>query len=347
MIKLSANISLLSNSGDLENLYPANTLRNNISISDANLLLNKKVESGNPFLLGSSKLGDGATYSDNVDYYIVRKTVPTGANVLIQLTAPPMNNVSIMFGKTHPSSIIVDGTYYYDNNQIFLFSLGQVEDNIHLIEIPNWDFNSSPLEIRGIFVQGEIEINSRNLQSLSRKIYDRSDLSNFSFGIISNGGSLQFSDFNGEIADFAVHNLLVEDLDIVINISNTLTKKTQQIAKFKTEKWTYDNDNRSVFVSLKDDLEEWQNIQLFPMRLKDKMDAYQMYEYIKSRTPEKWVFEELDDITKNVLTNKTIKYPHLEQSNLWSQWNKLCELCGLHIYKNSDAKVVIRSEFGV
>jgi hypothetical protein len=347
MIKLSANISLVSNSGDLENFYPANTLRNNISISDANLLLNKKVESGNPFLLGSSKLGDGATYADNVDYYIIRNVVPAGANVRILLTAPPMNNVSIMFGKTHPSSIIVDGTYYDDNNQIFLFSLGQVEDNIHLIEIPNWDFNLSPLEIRGIFVQGEIEINSRNLQSLSRKIYDRSDLSNFSFGIISNGGSLQFSDFNGEIADFAVHNLLVEDLDVVINISNSLTKKTQQIAKFKTEKWTYDNDNRSVSVSLKDDLEEWQSIQTFPLRLQDSMTAYQMYEYLKSITPIKWEFEVLDSVTESVLRGITISYPYLEQANLWAQWTKLCEVCGLHIYQNSNNKVVIRSEFGV
>jgi hypothetical protein len=347
MIKLSANISLVTNSGSLENLYAANTVPNNISANETNLLLNKKIESGNPFLFGSSKLGEGATYSDGVDYYIARAVVPQKSDIRIILTAPDMNNVSLMFGKVHPTSVIVDGVEYNDNDNIFLFSLREVENNEHLILIPNWDFSLSPFELRGVYVQNNIEINSRNMQSLSRAIYDRSDLSSFSFGVLSNGGSLQFSDFNGEIADYAEQNLLVEDLDVVINLSNTLTKKSQQIAKLKTDEWTYDNDNRSVSVSLKDDLEEWQNIQVFPMRLKDSMNAYNMCEYIKSLTPEKWVFEDMDDTTKNVLTNMTIKYPYLEQSNLWSQWNKLCELCGLHIYKNADAKVVIRSEFGV
>jgi hypothetical protein len=67
------------------------------------------------------------------------------------------------------------------------------------------------------------------------------------------------------------------------------------------------------------------------------------------RTPEKYQmlsFEQLDEKTQNILENTTIDYPLLENGTLWEQWQKLCEVCGLYIYKNNEGKTVCTYTYG-
>ena len=46
-----------------------------------------------------------------------------------------------------------------------------------------------------------------------------------------------------------------------IKLKNTLVDgATETIGLFETDQWNYENDSKSVSVSLKDDLEEWQDI---------------------------------------------------------------------------------------
>ena len=68
---------------------------------------------------------------------------------------------------------------------------------------------------------------------------------------------------------------------------------------------------------------------------------YSVYEYLLSKTPKKWVFD-LDEETKTFLQGITCAYTYLESGNLWSQWDKLCQIAMLHIYKNNENKVVVR-----
>lgn len=210
------------------------------------------------------------------------------------------------------------------------------------IEIDNWNTPNYPLVITGIYAGLSINIDRKNLISISRSIFDRSDLKLPSYGIISNTGNIEFNDFDGEVRDYAEQLLLESGLKCEIKLNNTLTNgATQTIGLFKTDEWDYDNDNRVVSVSLKDDLEEWQDILLEEYPLQNTMNMYEIYQYLVSKTPSKWNFV-IDSFTRNRLESIICSYPYLEENNLWAQWQKLCEVCALYIYKNNLGEVVIK-----
>lgn len=192
----------------------------------------------------------------------------------------------------------------------------------------------------------EIVIDNRNMISLDRTIMDRSDINKPSWGIIANSGNIEFNDLDDKIKDYIEQQLLKSDLSVYLEIRNTLVEnKVEQVGEFATDKWTYDNNNRVVGVSLKDDLLQWQNILTDGMQLQNQMTMLQIYNYLKSITPTMWTFEPLDTQTLAMLTKTVCAYPYLESGSLWSQWNKLCEVCGLYIYKNNDNNIVVSYEF--
>lgn len=187
----------------------------------------------------------------------------------------------------------------------------------------------------------------RNLLSLEGEIIDRGDIQLPSWGIISNGGSLSFKDKNFRFYNYANAGILKEGIKVELFLNNTLSKSKNQVGTYYTSKWEYDNDNNSVSVSLKDDLEEWQDINVYgidydPRNPESKtMDFF--YNYLHGKTPEKYnmlSFGELDDKTSTILKLTTIKYPLMGSGNLWEQWVKLCECCALYIYKNKNARTV-------
>ena len=190
----------------------------------------------------------------------------------------------------------------------------------------------------------EILINRNNLTSFEGSIFDRSDIKMPYFGIISNGGTIVFRDKNGEVMSYAEQGLLNNGLSVTVKIENTIGHQNQTIATCKTRKWNYDTATRQVTVRFQDELEEWQTVQVEGFGLQDEMTAYEMYTYLKGKTPEKFVFAPLDSSLNGLQTqlkNFTIKNTYLQSGNLWAQWNKLCVLCGLKIFQNGEGKIVV------
>ena len=177
-----------------------------------------------------------------------------------------------------------------------------------------------------------IPLNNKRIISISANIFDRSDITRPSYGIISNTGGLEFNDFDSEFLNYANQRLLTSDLPVSIFLNNTLYKTTrQQIGKFQTRSWNYDNNNKRVSVSLKDDLEEWQDISINGISYNpiynetNSMSYY--YRILHSKTPVKYqmlTFAELDDKTKLILNDTTIQYEILKDGSLWEQWRKIC-----------------------
>ena len=205
----------------------------------------------------------------------------------------------------------------------------------------------------------QIPINYNNLISLNCNINYRGDNKLPSYGIISNVGELEFNDFNGEVLKYAEQLLLTSGSKVVIMLMNTESNYNQIVGSFETRDWDYDNNNRRVSVSLKDDLEEWQDIQVegfgydprepFKIISNGKMSNIYRWLQHKKRTPEKYqmlTFEQLDEKTRNILENTIIQYPLLESANLWEQWTKLCQVCGLYIYKNNEGNTVCTYTYG-
>lgn len=366
MITLTAKINLLGGERDNGEIWVADEnvefRKNNISAT-VNDITGTKKRGSNPFILGSSKLGSGATFSNGVDYFISRHLSDDNGNfeqnrILLYDDSESIKTLTFSFdtvNNRHPKSIMIDGIEYKDDDSTFTITNLQPASQ-HFIEITNWNTPNSPLVITGIYVEVSIDLDYRNLISLESTIYDRSDMKLPSFGIISNTGNIEFNDINGEVRDYAEQLLLEKGLKCVIKLNNTLVDgASETVGVLETDQWNYEADNRVVSVSLKDDLEEWQDINVpaieyDPRKLESKPFKW-LYEHLheittKDQHYEMLSFDELDSDTKAVLEKTYTQYPLLESGSLWRQWTKLCEVCQLHIYKNNMGIVVCRYNGG-
>ena len=201
-----------------------------------------------------------------------------------------------------------------------------------------------------------IEVDRRNMLGVDCSIFDRSDLKLPSFGIISNKGNIEFNDYDGRVLRYAESLQLVAGQKCEIWLNNTLVEgASERIALLETDQWDYDNDSMTVSVSIKDDLEEWQEINdtgisYDPSSISGKPFSW-LYEYLWGATMavgnyDLLQIDQLDAETQNVLKNNYMKYPLLESGSLWKQWTKLCQSCQLHIYKDRNGKIVCRYNGG-
>jgi hypothetical protein len=292
MITLTAKINLLSGNNKSLGLGSDNLSGNNIS-TDLGSVIGVKNNGRNPFIIGASKLGDGSTFSNGVDYFIGDQ--PSNENgyfsnpysIIINDKNATLTSLTIEFDSTngrHPNNIRIDGKEYIDDDPIFTVT-GLTTNTTHTIYIDNWNSPLYPLVITGIYTEVLIEIDRRNLISLESSIFDRSDLKLPSFGIISNKGNIEFNDLDGEVRDYAEQLILQSGLSCEIRLNNTLVDGASQvIAKMETDQWDYDNDNRVVSVSIKDDLEEWQDINVYEISYDPRV--------LESK-PFSWLYEHL------------------------------------------------------
>lgn len=193
----------------------------------------------------------------------------------------------------------------------------------------------------------EIAIDKRNILSLEADVIDRSDISLPSWGIISNRGSLTFADYDETVRGYADDLRLSDNAKAVVYLTNTITQSIKEIKNYLTSNWDYDSNNRTVSVSLKDDLEEWQDIAVkgFDYDPRDTISKNLrfFYEYLHSKTPYQYnflVFNDLDSKTQEILESTYIKYHLLKDASLWQQWNKLCIVSQAHIFKNDNGNTV-------
>lgn len=194
-----------------------------------------------------------------------------------------------------------------------------------------------------------IDIDKRNVHAIEDIIIDRGNISLPSYGVISNGGKIDFIDFDGKVKEYADNNRLVAGLNAEIFLTDTITKANVKFANYITKAWDYDSISKEVGVTLTDGLEKWQDIQVNGFRLSNEMTGLGIYNYLKEKSLESisfpCEFEELDDTSYSILENYIIVYPFLEKANLWAQWNKLCSACGLYLYKNREGNVTLKYDF--
>jgi hypothetical protein len=190
------------------------------------------------------------------------------------------------------------------------------------------------------------EVNKRNILYLDSEIVDRSDIAMPSVGIISNRGSLRFMDFDGKIDRLIATEGLSENYKCELFLTDTLSKAETSMGEFYATDWQYDSNSKEVSVTLVDDLVEWQEIEINGFDLGSETIAYMLYDaLVQYYVPSKWSFKNLDTKTYQILNDYKIEYPYLKKGNLWSYFNKICEACGLHIFKNRENKVVVSYDF--
>ena len=362
MLRITAKINIGKNGGELNTVSSS---QSGINVSSTlNEVIGKHEQIQRPFILGRSRLGGGDCFTKKANFYIGRIASDNNgnfsSNYVIEVSGSDITLLTIIFNKQKnefPRSILVDGKAFYDDDPTWTIPLDG--GDTHTITISNWNKSGSPLVISSLYTNLSIDLDDTNLLDFERTIMDRSDVSNPTFGIISNTGRLSFIDKDGEVKDYITQQLISSQNVISAYLENTETGAREQIAYFNTESWSYNNSQSLVDVQLKDDLEEWQDINVpaveyTPMVTQSKTAEW-FYRYLQEErivngkkvriTPEKYKmlsFEELDSATKSVLSGTTIQYPLLESASLWAQWTKLCQLCFLHIYKRNDGVTVCK-----
>lgn len=360
MITIKARINLSENGGSINSLT-SNAVGNNIS-SDIDTVLGKKsVNVKNPFILGVSKLGSGATYYSKTLPYFMGKQISNSNGEFatpytFTINGSNITQFIITFDTTHnayPKSITVDGKTIVDDDAQWEIVVNSA--NSHTITIGNWNKPNSPLIITSIYADVNIEIARNNLISFESDILDRSNIQQPTYGIISNSANIVFNDLNEQVLDLITKKLLHSGVPVTAYIDNDISNQQEQICAMYIQSLSYDSDNRQVNVSLKDKLEEWQKINVSAIYIDltdvEKQNAKYYYNQLYNHTTELssvniLSFDELDSDTQSILTTTNIEYPILDQDTLWNEWTKLCELCLLHIYVNNEGRAVVKYNGG-
>ena len=192
----------------------------------------------------------------------------------------------------------------------------------------------------------EINIDQNNILSIDGSISARGDTKLPSYGIISNSGNLSFRDTNFKVLEYSQQQRLVEGLKTEIFVKNTLNQKTEKIGEYETKTWDYNNENFIVNVFFGDNITNWQNIQIEGINYNVRLVRHpfenmaELYVWLREKTQNfnynVIAYEDLDNQTKNILENTVINYPLLNEDNLWRQWTKICEVCGLYMYNGEN-----------
>ena len=348
MITIKATINILGGDNESIRVEELENVRNTAKLSE---VIGSTAKGGNPLLLGVTPLGTHPTLNSSVPFFIYDNDFHSQ---YINLTfSNPVDNLSIKFdtyNNMYPQNIEIrvvetGETFYYSNDDpYFTVKFPNLVSGDVQVYLDNWNSNY-PIRIESISVGMQINIDKRNMLSYNGIIQKKADEKMPSWGIVSTTGNLSFNDTNGEIGDYADENILIKDLNVEVDLVNTLTKKAEKIGVFKTDTWDYDNNSREVSVSLKDDLTEWQDIFVegfsYDPRKQESITAKEIYDYLVGKTPAKYnmmSYDELDTATKNILNNTKIPYKLLYDGTLWEQWTKLCEICACHIFKTGNGK---------
>lgn len=180
-------------------------------------------------------------------------------------------------------------------------------------------------------------IDKRNILSLETEIRDRADIDKPSFGLISNGGQISFSDNNSKFLKYVENGILKNGERIAFFLSNTVSKTTEQVGEYFVTSFDYDKDNKTVSVHFDDDLIYTQEevVQSKPYISEETAENLIIYANSNSSTLS---YEESEE-TKEKLSKTTIKYPTLKDMSVWSLTNSICCICGFSGYKNKKGKM--------
>lgn len=278
---------------------------------------------------------------------------------------PPIFEEVTLYGTTQQNlTVVYEGITYYATPPVtkeFLHNISSYEivSNFNPYNIIKIDGNkiiwnglattpSNPIQItlKIIFSNGTLKIDRSNMLSFDIPIVDRSDINNASFGIYSNSGKIEFSDYNGIVPLLNPQNRY----NVKVWLVNTLTKNKTMVCDTLTKEWNYDNDSKVASVSIYDGLEDWQDIHFsgIPYNFNEPTSKSCRFFYEELQKFSVGLgymvvpFDDLDAQTQKILGETLIPYPFLNASTLWQAWTKLCVVCQLHLFKDFEGNILCK-----
>lgn len=189
-------------------------------------------------------------------------------------------------------------------------------------------------------------VKHHNLVSLEITRKERKDLALPCWGIISNGGNIEFIDYDGTIKSRILSGIIHKEtiVETFLLENSTITKSI--VSKMYAKEWQYDEQTKKVYVTLSDNLEKLQdiNIDLVKTPMVDDMLASTLYNTLRDATIQNGFnvmeFANLDATTKSHLENYAFPNFFIDNMTLWGAWKNFCEALQLYMYQDKNGEVV-------
>ncbi|MEG2687559.1 MAG: hypothetical protein RSA24_00165 [Clostridia bacterium] len=304
---------------------------NNISDSTA---LQGFYGGAKPFVLGASKLGGGDTYWSKTSKYggwIDSKltSINGEANATITINGTDIDNFVLRFDQVAgqwATELKVDNVLYVNDDPQFVW-LG-AKANSHTIQIMKWNLPLYPVRITSVTVGLTMEFDRSNLKKIVRGSQIVAENDKPTYGVISQYGSVEIYDNDGEMLDLDELGTLKSNQNIEVTLNDKI------IGQFSSDKWSVDNGIAKV--ELTDKLINWQDKLINRYAVKENETAETIFNYLNGLSGNEVNISVAD---KNYLATIKIKYSYLESSTLAVAWNKLCEISQMNIYQKENGEI--------
>lgn len=325
---------------------------NNISANMSNIINVSNVVR-NPFIIGKSKLGNGATFSGGERYFVAKQySTDTILNFDVY-TEKSSTGIIIAFdtrNNKYPDSFTVNGTTITPQSSIVVCIVGTqtVTENgetkyKYSFSVSSQFSDGTPMVISGIYFRIKFELNKNRLYDIDITQNSRTTYNKPKFGLNSNSGTIKINDYDERLLEYIRLNQIRKGSSIDVFIVSGQKSSPEKVARMYVTSIDYDNNNYNVTLGIGDNLVIFQQIIINEIMMSDtQKTALDLYNILKNYAVG-FNFSPTESAI-SVLTNTVIKYPVLSAGKLWNAFYKLCNLCGLYMYIGANNDVVIDTQ---
>ncbi|MEG1791958.1 MAG: hypothetical protein RR245_06890, partial [Clostridia bacterium] len=202
--------------------------------------------------------------------------------------------------------------------------------NSHTIQITKWNLPLYPVRITSISVGLTMEFDRSNLKEIVRGSQVVAENDKPTYGVISQYGSVEIYDNNGEILDLDEIGVLKSNQNIEITLNDKL------IGQFSSDKWSINNNIAKL--ELTDVLMKWKEIPFDGYPMRSPGTALDLFNYLNKLSGN---IVNLGSGVEMELKFLDIKYNYLYPSSLAAAFNKLCAIFQTNIYLKDNGTVVM------
>ena len=354
---------------------------NNISLNTtkemSDTLPYNDTSSRNPFIIGSSKLNGGATFSKKEQFLIGKglsvynsengnyefndggivititfdvEDTFVGSSIKVRPTIvfdsvnnaypPTIGRVILWGGPGSDVEYSVSSFIYTFPEDIEVGMEGSHKGELKL-RISSWRKENLPMRIEAIYLSRAIKITKSSLKSFERNLMSASSQNEISYGIVYNSASIELFDIDGRLKSYIEQGLISGTFPIKVYLVDTLTGKSQRVLKYYATDFNYNNDDFLFSVSMSDKLDELQNYDLTYSNISAGTSLHNTLETFLSSTPYAYnhIYENgADTFLKAISSSKDYVY----EGTAWDMINQLLLSANMVGFINEDGMLVIR-----
>lgn len=359
MIKLFAEIELLSGNNNKYNtaICNINGIENSAEISE---ILGKSVSAVNPFIIGEDfynrtleqklQYFHGSIYSNDYGLFEKSYEIEFTTNDFIDTFFISFDTYNRAYPKQIELHAEVDGVMTFignfkDDDVQWEFKLAKSTKRVKF-KVYEWSMPNKPFVVTGIYSDLKLTLDYTKITDISCGIVTQAEFVKPSYGIVSNSGTISFNDFYNEISDYIELGLLKEGALVNIWIENSLIPSQKyKVSEMYTDKWTYDEENKTVTVTLVDGLEKLQEISFegiaYYPRTSKTMNYGAIYRILKRRTEDVGMVVKISEDVMRYIAYMANFHPYMNSCSLWDAWRQFAEATKTHIYKNANGELTI------